>query len=423
MLAATRRVQHLLSVPSAPPVKVVKTVTSAHTPTFVRPLHASTVCAADSTRRGGRAPKVLATPVRDWNSTPAIEVLVDVGHDADGAGQDAATIVDGTSTTVAIDLPPSMRAATTTAATPPLPWDWYASAERVSPTASGWHAPTHPAYDDTLWSEDEDQLIARVLHATPEGLARNWQRIAAAYFPHRAARALRLRWETKLKPQRAVRDARVKEVAAMRRRYGDALCVVGGRWAAVPVGRPTPQPYEEKLDVTTQPVDESAAVLQRVVASGDGKVVGELLGGGLDVEALLGQGNARSHDQSQSVHAPPRARQVRSHKASGLCSYDYALQAVHEAERARTYALSGQLAVKAELARRKRDGEVIMEEVVWLPEEDMALREGFEMFGTDWARLSRGLKARRRTADECRERMEELCQGVAGETTAGSAHA
>jgi hypothetical protein len=42
----------------------------------------------------------------------------------------------------------------------------------------------------------------------------------------------------------------------------------------------------------------------------------------------------------------------------------------------------------------------------WLPEEKMAVVEGFFEFGTDWARISEKLP--RRTPDQCRRLYEEL---------------
>ena len=99
---------------------------------------------------------------------------------------------------------------------------------------------------------------------------------------------------------------------------------------------------------------------------------------------------------------------ARSHQTTGLTSYDYAVQALVEVERMRMYRLSGQLEEKADRSRRKRQGEILVDEVEWLVEEDRVLREGLELFGNDWPRISRGLKPRRRTPHECRERIAQL---------------
>jgi hypothetical protein len=131
----------------------------------------------------------------------------------------------------------------------------------VEPTVSGWVPADDPAYfsdaphQAVSWSEEEDRLIARLVQTTPEGVARQWQRLCALYLPHRSARDVRIRWDTYLKPQQAVRDPRVQQLRAMRRHLPHgSLCVLDGRWVSVPYGHATPEPYERHLDIQSQPV-------------------------------------------------------------------------------------------------------------------------------------------------------------------------
>ena len=271
------------------------------------------------------------------------------------------------STTQSVQLPPRS-----------IPLSTISQLPRVKPNIVGWVPADDPAYQDELWSKEEDALLARVIQETPEGLSRQWDRLAALHFPERSPRDLRMRWQTYLKPERNVRDRLTQDVSALRKKHGHQVTAFEGRWCLISSGSPTPRPHERLLDIQSQECAQDVLEPGRVHMHAD---------------QLLPRGSVR---------------RGKTHELSGLTSFDFAVQTLFEAEKARRYRLSGRLLEKKAIAERKLAGEIIWDEVKWLPEEDVVLREGFELFGTDWTRISQGLKARRRTADECRERMEEL---------------
>jgi hypothetical protein len=86
------------------------------------------------------------------------------------------------------------------------------------------------------------------------------------------------------------------------------------------------------------------------------------------------------------------------------------VQRLVEVEAKRWYAMSGKVAAKKQVARRRQAGEIIAEDIEWLEEEDFVLREGLERFGNNWEKISKGLKTRGRSPEECRQRFEQLYQ-------------
>jgi hypothetical protein len=95
---------------------------------------------------------------------------------------------------------------------------------------------------------------------TPHGRLHRYDAITATYLPHRRPRDVRMRYQTLLKP-RLVRGVEEREVLAMRKRVGEDVDVVGGRWCSVPRGWASPAPSESvgggRAQVLVNPVDGS----------------------------------------------------------------------------------------------------------------------------------------------------------------------
>lgn len=321
-----------------------------------------------TTKTARPAPK----PISNWNQ-PAVYV-----PDQNGAAEEEKpTAPFRGSLTVSVELPARSH-----------PWEQFAPThprQRVRPTVSGWIPKDDRAYDDMIWSKEEDERLARVVHTTAEGLTRQWRRLAALHFPDRRPRDLRMRYQTYLQAERRSKDRFVGDASSLKKEFGPDLTAFQGRWCVIPSGRPTPEPHEAELHI------QGEDMLQSVMEEGQvwtGPRLGQL-----------------SKERQQQ---PGRYLHSRTPREIGMTSLDVAMQSLHEAEAWRRYQLSGKLAVKKAMSEAKQKGEVLLEEVGWLQEEDDVLREAFELYGTDWVVLSRTLRARRRTPAECRERMEQL---------------
>jgi hypothetical protein len=252
---------------------------------------------------------------------------------------------------------------------PSAPWDAYEGTDRVQPTRIDGYVPANDrAYDSSKWTAQMDQELIRIMTTTEAGYLQNYSQILhhvtsdspssddsesgdKDLWKGLSERDLRMRWNTYLKPRGYQPGRQVREVWEMKRKWGPGVQTVNGRWCMVP------SPGTSKAG-TASPLNYS-------------------------------------QDQVRLRECGPTALEI-------------AVQRLQEAEDDRLYAVDADREARKERRRQRREGYLNLDEVQWVEEEDLVLREAFEAFGNDWDRISRALSPRDRNADECRERLEFL---------------
>ncbi|KAI3658116.1 hypothetical protein MP638_005055 [Amoeboaphelidium occidentale] len=248
-------------------------------------------------------------------------------------------------------LPPTSQTVNVQLPPTTIPWESFQNEPRVKPTRTGYVPKNDMAYEG--WSDAEDKKLVDIMMNSVDGKLRNYDKIATVHFPDKRPRDIRMRWNTYLRPQRMLVDKNVSELWKMKKAYGDEIEIIDGRWCHVPKGIAQYQPSDKY--VSYRPYR-------------------------------------------------PMARYD-----TGLTVLEIMSQKVAEQEELRRQKARASAESRNKTFESKKNDIVILEEVEWTKEEDMVLREGLEMFGNQWDKISNALRSRKRTPDECRERMELLC--------------
>lgn len=278
------------------------------------------------------------------------------------APKDTIKTLKSTSKTVSVQLPPTT-------------FPWRTLMDRVSkhqqPTRSGYINRDDPAYNDS-WSKEEDALIVQLMHTTAEGRMQNFDKLTAEHLQHRRSRDVRIRYQTLLKP-RMVQTVHEREVVQMRKVHGNDLQPVNGRWCVVPSGLASPLPSDRVQSLSLLTMNAGTGALTK---------------------SALNRGQ-RSQLSQQKV---------------GISSLDYACQILVECAIQDKHKQSTSPEYRHALSQQVKAGQLALSKAQWSEEEDMCLREAYEVFGNKWQSVSRGLTATKRTADECRQRIEQTHQ-------------
>ena len=300
----------------------------------------------------------------------------------------------------------------------------YEDEERVKPTRTGYIPANDPAYDSQKWTEQMDSVLTKFamssIYATefrdfspllrgelPSVQRSQGSTVESADGPSSSsvsenlasekltsedvkqlfkglnARDLRIRWETMLKPRRMIRQKLDTEhLRPYKFKKGLDVAVVDGRWCAIATGTQTPMPADYiPIGQSHQHIHATASV---------------------------------TGDHGTSVML-----------SSGISSLELQVQKLQEQEDDRMYALNADKQVTAEQKTAWRHASRLsMDNVAWTRQEDLVLREAVELFGQSqnavkddepdrfsdwlWDRVAVALKARKRSPDECRERMLQL---------------
>lgn len=222
------------------------------------------------------------------------------------------------------------------------------------------------------WLPQEDLLLRDLMNTSDFDVkTRNWNRISRVHFPHRSPRDVRSRYQTIFKiPSKMDHKDREWRAMGSRMRAGENVLHVKGRWCSVPFGASTPQPSEY--------ISNSAAV----------------------------------HHLDPFGAAETSGTHYRGHVFSvgevGPSSLDLAVEQLRDVEITRVHGLTSNRTAKRSRQIRKDQGMIIMEDVRWLPEEDLVLMVAVDELGESWTSVARYLKCRKRTAAECKQRMQQL---------------
>lgn len=262
-------------------------------------------------------------------------------------------------------------------------------------TSSGYCPKTDPAYDPSKWSAKDDQLLSKCMKTTSEGQLQQWSLIAQRYFPDRRPRDLRLRWSTLLKHHdRSVPSSSddiefLKSQVKPSTKQWDGVQQVNGRWCWVPKGWATPHPSEQTLS--------TASTSPLLHIQGDGQII------------------AKNDKKQESILQRP------AHLTVGWTALDLACQqlaeTVHqmqEQQRSRPWLEKTKESSSSDECKMETAAATWLDQQAnnsrWLEQEDWVLREAVEVYGRQWDQVSKALKIRKRTPDECRLRMEYLCR-------------
>ena len=222
----------------------------------------------------------------------------------------------------------------------------YNGTDRVQPSHTGWYDPKDPAYCADYWTLERDQQLSQLMLESDLGRTNQYNLIAQRYFPERNERDVRMRWNTWLRPRHLLVDKTQQDALKMKAKAQGHLELMDGRYVRVP----------------------------RAIIS-------------------------PAHRQLRRVerHA--------SNLKTGLSSLTIMTQHLIDCEMDKK-----QHVEKKQLADHwmKREQVIRMDQVRWSENEDMLLMEAFELYGPQWERVAKSLEMTRRSAQECRERCEQL---------------